>query len=195
MPIGKHLKELRTQAGLTQAAVAEAIGVSVISYVRYETDKTRPRKKEIYEKLAKALNTSKDELMDLAEAVVKEDALRTAMSTETTKPFAPETSTPDTDEKESALEESTTDIDEKVSAPEKSEKESVQKKPSDDETSESVTVTEEQAIENLEDFLQHFQNLLESDDPRIDKEQTKVDIATFEVAIQALMKEIGDDSR
>ena len=65
MTLGERLKTLRAKKKLTQEAVAEQIGVSTISYIRYESDKSRPRKDEIYTKLADVLGTSVEELRSI----------------------------------------------------------------------------------------------------------------------------------
>ncbi len=40
--IGRKLKELRKNEGLTQEKLAELLKISRVNYTRYETDKARP---------------------------------------------------------------------------------------------------------------------------------------------------------
>ena len=55
MQLGRKLKKLRLQKGLTQEDVARKIGVSRQAYNAYEQSGTRPRNKATYEELAKVL--------------------------------------------------------------------------------------------------------------------------------------------
>ena len=63
MTFGEKLKELRMQNGYTQKEVAEKIGVSVQTYLSYESGRRKPlRKPENYDKLAALLGCERDYL-------------------------------------------------------------------------------------------------------------------------------------
>lgn len=62
MDIAQRIKTLRTQAGLTQAALAERVGLTYIQIGRYEKGKSKPSS-EALGNLAEALNTTTDFLM------------------------------------------------------------------------------------------------------------------------------------
>ena len=61
MDIGKTLKELRKNCGLTQAELAEKLGISRVNYTRYETDKVKPDYDTLI-KLADFFDVSLDEI-------------------------------------------------------------------------------------------------------------------------------------
>ncbi len=63
MDFGQRLRVLRKDAGLTQAQVAESVGVSRRTYVSYEQEGKRPRKVETYEGLARALGCDVKDLL------------------------------------------------------------------------------------------------------------------------------------
>ena len=63
MEFGEKLRVLRREQGLTQAEVAEMIGISRRAYVSYEQQGARPRKREIYEKLASTLGCDINDLL------------------------------------------------------------------------------------------------------------------------------------
>ena len=63
MEFGEKLRVLRQEQGLTQAEVAEEIGISRRAYVSYEQQGARPRKREIYEKLASTLGCDINDLL------------------------------------------------------------------------------------------------------------------------------------
>ena len=52
MDFGKKLYSLRKERGLSQAKVAEAVGISRRAYIGYENDGRRPQRHETYGKLA-----------------------------------------------------------------------------------------------------------------------------------------------
>ena len=58
MEFGKKLKILRLKQRLTQAEIAKSIGISRRAYVNYELKNVRPRKQEVYDKLAESLGCS-----------------------------------------------------------------------------------------------------------------------------------------
>lgn len=64
---GKKLKALRINQGLTQEEMASKLGISRRAYIPYEQDKTRPRNKETYRKIADILNYDVDEMEELLE--------------------------------------------------------------------------------------------------------------------------------
>ena len=63
MNLGNHLMQARKKAGLSQEAVAEKLGVSRQTILKWETDETVP---DIYQskKLAKLYHLSLDELIE-----------------------------------------------------------------------------------------------------------------------------------
>ena len=63
MDIGKKLKELRKNVGLTQSELAEKINVSRVNYTRYETDKVKPDYDTLI-KIANFYDVSLDEIFD-----------------------------------------------------------------------------------------------------------------------------------
>ena len=63
MNLGGKLKELRKTFALTQAEVAEKIGVSRVNYTRYENNNVRPDYETII-KIADFYDVSLDELFD-----------------------------------------------------------------------------------------------------------------------------------
>lgn len=52
MSFGKKLRQLREEKGLTQAELADVLGTSLKTISNYEVKNTRPRKMEMYEKIA-----------------------------------------------------------------------------------------------------------------------------------------------
>ena len=52
MKFGEKLIQLRTDKGMKQSEVAEAVGISRRNYISYEKDGRYPRKREMYHKLA-----------------------------------------------------------------------------------------------------------------------------------------------
>lgn len=62
----EKLKQLRIERNLTQADVANAIGVSPATIGNYEQGTRQPRNNEVWQKLADYLGVSVDELMDKA---------------------------------------------------------------------------------------------------------------------------------
>lgn len=63
MEFGERLRILRTNRGLTQADVANKVGVSRRTYVSYEQQGKHPRKREMYSKLADALGCDVNDLL------------------------------------------------------------------------------------------------------------------------------------
>lgn len=76
MTFGKKLKALRVGEGLSQAQMASKLGISRRAYIPYEQDKTRPRNKETYLKIAEILNYDIHEMAELLENS-KEDNMPT----------------------------------------------------------------------------------------------------------------------
>lgn len=63
MSFGKKLKDLREKKGYTQDQLAQMVGLSLKTISRYEADESRPRYRNIYDKLAEILDTSHDYLV------------------------------------------------------------------------------------------------------------------------------------
>lgn len=63
MSIGQRIKAARKKANMTQAQLAELVGLSTITIRQYESDKREPRY-QIIEKLSKALKCSISELVE-----------------------------------------------------------------------------------------------------------------------------------
>lgn len=63
LSFSENLRRARDRAGLTQAQVADRMGISYSTYACYETDKRKPNPEKI-KKLAEILNTSADALLD-----------------------------------------------------------------------------------------------------------------------------------
>ena len=61
--IGKKLKALRKNAGLTQEQLALQLGISRVNYTRYERDSVRPDYETII-KIADYYDITLDELFD-----------------------------------------------------------------------------------------------------------------------------------
>ncbi len=61
--IGDRIKELRQQKKLTQAQLAELVGLTYIQIGRYEKHKSNPSS-DVLQRLAEALDTSTDYLMN-----------------------------------------------------------------------------------------------------------------------------------
>ena len=61
--VGERLKHLREKKRLTQTEVAVELGISQSTYVRYEQNKVRRLKPEIFEKLAEILDTTSGYLL------------------------------------------------------------------------------------------------------------------------------------
>lgn len=63
MEFGERLAALREQKGLTQAQIAEQVGISRRMYVAYENEGKRPRKLDTYHKLAESLGCDVNDLL------------------------------------------------------------------------------------------------------------------------------------
>ena len=63
MDFGKKLKELRLSFSLTQAELAQKIGVSRVNYTRYENGKVRPDYETLIN-IADFYDVSLDEIFD-----------------------------------------------------------------------------------------------------------------------------------
>lgn len=63
MHVGERIKELRTKAGLTQSDLAKLVEMTYIQIGRYETKKANPSS-DVLQKIAQALNTTTDYLMN-----------------------------------------------------------------------------------------------------------------------------------
>lgn len=61
--IGKKLRELRKNEGLTQQQLARALNISRVNYTRYETDASRPDFETLVQ-IADFYEISLDELFD-----------------------------------------------------------------------------------------------------------------------------------
>lgn len=60
--IGDHIKDARNAAGLTQAQLAEAVGVSRVHITDYERGKKWPNVQRLV-RICKALGTSPDKIL------------------------------------------------------------------------------------------------------------------------------------
>lgn len=63
MTVGDRIKVLRQELNLTQSELAKKVSLSYIQIGRYEKQKSRPSA-EVLQRLAEALNTSTDFLMN-----------------------------------------------------------------------------------------------------------------------------------
>ena len=64
MTFGEKIKLLRKQNNITQTQLAELTGVSLRTIINYEKYDKKPKQPEMYELLAKALNTEVSELQN-----------------------------------------------------------------------------------------------------------------------------------
>ena len=72
MKFGEKIKNARVAKGLTQAELAEAIGVALRTIVSYENGDSYPKKREIYGKLATALDLDTNYLLTENEEFINE---------------------------------------------------------------------------------------------------------------------------
>ena len=72
MKFGKKLRHLREQKGMTQDAVAKAIGITRRSYIHYETGNRYPRTRDKYEALAKLFDVDPNYLYTENEMFIDE---------------------------------------------------------------------------------------------------------------------------
>ena len=72
MKFADKLKALRTQKGITQKECAEAIGVTVRTYMSYENDGRYPRTRGVYQKLAELFGVETNYLLTEDEEFVTE---------------------------------------------------------------------------------------------------------------------------
>ncbi len=63
MHVGERIKELRTQANLTQTDLAKLVDMTYVQIGRYETKKANPSS-DVLHKIAQALHTTTDFLMN-----------------------------------------------------------------------------------------------------------------------------------
>ena len=70
MKFGQKLRVLREEKGLSQAELAEKIGVSSKTISRYESGESNPRYPKIYDDIAEALKIDKLELLSDEDAFV-----------------------------------------------------------------------------------------------------------------------------
>ena len=70
MKFGQKLRVLREEKGLSQAELAEKIGVSSKTIARYESGESNPRYPKIYDDIAEALKIDKLELLSDEDAFV-----------------------------------------------------------------------------------------------------------------------------
>lgn len=75
MSFGERIRSLRTAKGLTQAQVAEQVGISRRAYVAYEQQGKRPRRDETYGKLAEVLECDENYLRLADSAETQSEAL------------------------------------------------------------------------------------------------------------------------
>lgn len=73
-PLVRNLKALREKRGLTQAALAEAAGLTANGVWMIETGRTHPRQ-ETLQRLADALDAPVAQLFDVPPRAIPEDAL------------------------------------------------------------------------------------------------------------------------
>lgn len=64
MTFGRKLRMLRVGKGLTQAEMANKIGISRRAYINYELDKAKPRYKKAYNAMAEILDCDVNELRE-----------------------------------------------------------------------------------------------------------------------------------
>ena len=62
MRFGEKLRKYRTEKGLTQAQLAQQVGVGLNTIANYEKGKTYPQNREVYKKLAMVLEVDPDHL-------------------------------------------------------------------------------------------------------------------------------------
>lgn len=72
MRFGEKLRDLRTDRAMTQAEVAEEIGVSLRTVVSYETGKSYPKQRRVYQKLAKLFDVNPDYLLTEGDGPMRE---------------------------------------------------------------------------------------------------------------------------
>ena len=63
MRFGEKLRQLRTQKNISQASLADALGVTRRTYISYERDGRYPRSAKTYDLLAKILGCTTDDLI------------------------------------------------------------------------------------------------------------------------------------
>ncbi len=72
MKFGEKVKNARVVKGLTQAALADAVGVSLRTMVSYEKGDCYPKKREVYGKLATVLDLDTNYLLTENEELIYE---------------------------------------------------------------------------------------------------------------------------
>jgi transcriptional regulator with XRE-family HTH domain len=72
MKFGEKIKNARVAKGLTQAELAETVGVSLRTMVSYENGDCYPKKREVYGKLATALDLNTNYLLTENEEFINE---------------------------------------------------------------------------------------------------------------------------
>lgn len=72
MTFGEKLRESRVKKGMTQSELAKAANLGLNTISNYESGKTYPKKREIYETLASILNVSADYLRNENEEFITE---------------------------------------------------------------------------------------------------------------------------
>ncbi|MGX7099364.1 helix-turn-helix domain-containing protein [Globicatella sanguinis] len=75
MSFGKKIKELRKKEGLNQSQLAELLGVTTKTVSNYETKDLRPRKMEMYEKLAEIFKVNINYLLTEEESFISQAKL------------------------------------------------------------------------------------------------------------------------
>ena len=64
MGFGEKLRTVRLAKGISQVELSEVTGIARRTIIKYEMNGTKPRSKEMYQKLADALGVDISELMD-----------------------------------------------------------------------------------------------------------------------------------
>ena len=72
MTFGEKLRESRVKKGMTQSELAKAANLGLNTISNYESGKTYPKKREIYETLASILDVSADYLRNENEEFIAE---------------------------------------------------------------------------------------------------------------------------
>ena len=75
MNFGQKLKAIRIKENLTQTELGKMVGVSLRTIQNYEAGKSYPKQHEIYDKLAKALNTNVNYLVTRGDEFITEASI------------------------------------------------------------------------------------------------------------------------
>lgn len=82
MKFGEKIKKARKQAGLSQKAFANAIGVSLRTVTNYETAGMYPKQRGVYYKIAEVLNVDVNYLMTEDEEIASEFPAKNSLKEE-----------------------------------------------------------------------------------------------------------------